>query len=75
MWVQEEIIGGFPGGAVVASPPADAGHTGSCPGPGTGKIPHAAERLGPWAMVAEPVRPEPVAPQRERPQQWEAREP
>ena len=25
---------GFPGGAVVESPPADAGDTGSCPGPG-----------------------------------------
>ena len=28
--------------------------------PWSGKIPHAAERLGPWATVAEPVRPEPV---------------
>ena len=25
---------GFPGGAVVESPPADAGDTGLCPGPG-----------------------------------------
>ena len=25
---------GFPGGAVVESPPANAGDTGSCPGPG-----------------------------------------
>ena len=28
--------------------------------PLSGKIPHAAERLGPWAMAAEPARPEPV---------------
>ena len=28
--------------------------------PWSGKIPHAAERLGPWAMAAEPARPEPV---------------
>ena len=32
--------GGFPGGAVVESPPADAGV------PRSGKTPHAAERLG-----------------------------
>ena len=48
---------GFPGGAVAESPPADAGDMGSCPGP---KIPHAAERPGPWAMAAEPARLEPV---------------
>ena len=28
--------------------------------PWSGKIPHAAERLGPWATIAEPVRLEPV---------------
>ena len=28
--------------------------------PWSGKIPHAAEQLGPWATVAEPVRLEPV---------------
>ena len=28
------IRAGFPGGAVVGSPPANAGDTGSCPGPG-----------------------------------------
>ena len=26
----------------------------------SGKIPHAAERLGPWATIAEPARLEPV---------------
>ena len=28
--------------------------------PSSGKIPHAAERLGPWATIAEPARLEPV---------------
>ena len=28
--------------------------------PWSGKIPHAAERLGPWATITEPARPEPV---------------
>ena len=28
--------------------------------PRSGKIPHATERLGPWAMAAEPACPEPV---------------
>ena len=39
------LILGFPGGAVVESLPANAGDTGS--EPWSGKIPHAAERLGP----------------------------
>ena len=30
---------GFPGGAVVESPPAAAGDTGSCPGPGRSYMP------------------------------------
>ena len=28
--------------------------------PRSGRIPRAAERLGPWVMAAGPVRPEPV---------------
>ena len=32
----------------------------TCHVPRSGKIPHAAEQLGPCAMAAEPVRPEPV---------------
>ena len=36
---------GFPGGAVVENPPANAGDTGSSPG--LGRFPHAAEQLGP----------------------------
>ena len=30
---------GFPGGAVVKNPPADAGDTGSIPGPGRSHMP------------------------------------
>ena len=33
----QRIIEGFPGGSVVENPPANAGHTGSIPGP---EIPH-----------------------------------
>ena len=40
--------------------------------PWSGKIPHAAERLGPWATITEPARLEPVL-RNERPRQWEAR--
>ena len=32
---------GFPGGAVVESPPADAGDTGSCPRPGRSHMPRS----------------------------------
>ena len=32
-------FGGFPGGAVVKNPPANAGDTGSSPGPGRSHIP------------------------------------
>ena len=36
---QKEAIVDFPGGAVVASPPANAGDTGSSPGPGRSHMP------------------------------------
>ena len=45
--------GGFPGGAVVKNPPANAGDTGSKPR--SGKIPHAAEQLSPCATTTEPA--------------------
>ena len=32
---------GFPGGAVVGNPPANAGDTGSCPGPGRSHMPRS----------------------------------
>ena len=37
--IYQEHAGGFPGGAVVGSPRADAGDTGSCPGPGRSHMP------------------------------------
>ena len=37
--VQKEIQGGFPGGAVVKNPPANAGDTGSSPGPRSSHMP------------------------------------
>ena len=49
---------GFPGGAVVGNLPANAGDTGF--EPWSGRIPHAAEQLGPWATTTEPARLEPV---------------
>ncbi|XP_073656560.1 glucosamine 6-phosphate N-acetyltransferase isoform X2 [Tursiops truncatus] len=48
---------GFPGGAVVESPPADAGDTGSCPGPGGSHVPQSGWAREPWPLGA---RPEPV---------------
>ena len=51
--------GGFPGGAGVKNLPANAGDTGSIPGPGRShmlqSIPHAAERLSPCATTTEPA--------------------
>ena len=32
--VKNTVLGGFPGGTVVKNPPANAGDTGSSPGPG-----------------------------------------
>ena len=42
--------------------------------PWSGRIPHAAERLGPWATIAGPARLEPVL-GNERPRWWGARTP
>ena len=42
---QEMMTKGFPGGAVVKNLPANAGDTGSIPGPE--KIPNAVEQLSP----------------------------
>ena len=39
---------GFPGGAVVESPPADAGDVGSCPGPGRSHMPQSGWVREPW---------------------------
>ena len=41
----KHMLRGFPGGTVVKNLPANAGDTGSSPGPG--RFPHAAEQLSP----------------------------
>ena len=46
-------IPGFPGGAVVENPPANAGVHGF--ESWSGKIPHAAEQLSPCATTTEPA--------------------
>ena len=52
----------FPGGAVVKDPPANAGDTGSSPGPGRSHMPRRSQALASGAR----------APQQEKPPQWEA---
>ena len=39
--IQKDIWGGFPGGAVVKNPPANAGDMGSSPGPGRSHMPRS----------------------------------
>ena len=55
--VKEKNFGGFPGGAVVGNPPANAGDTGSIPGPGRSHMPGATKpvRHNYWACALEPV--------------------
>ena len=43
--------------------------------PWSGKIPHAAEQLGPWATMTEPAHLEPVLRNKRRRDKWEARAP
>ena len=40
-WLFNNTGQGFPGGAVVKNPPANAGHTGSSPGPGRSHMPRS----------------------------------
>ena len=39
--INKKMIGDFPGGAVVKNPPANAGDTGSIPGPGRSHMPRS----------------------------------
>ena len=48
-----KIRSGFPGGAVVKSPPADAGDTGSCSGLGRSHMPRSLSLI----HISEPTRP------------------
>ena len=49
------MAGGFPGGAVVKNLPANAGDTGSSPGPGRSHTPWAVQQLSPCATTTEPA--------------------
>ena len=57
----------FPGGAVDKNLPANAGDTGSVPGPG--RFPHATEQLSLCATTAEAGTPKACASQQEKPLQ------
>ena len=50
---KEFVKRGFPGGAVVKNPPANAGDMGSKPR--SGKIPHATEQLSLCTTTTEPA--------------------
>ena len=43
-------VGGFPGGAVVKNPPANAGDTGSSPGPGRSHMPQSNSARAPQLL-------------------------
>ena len=66
--------GGFPGGAVVGSPPASAGDTGSSPGPGGSHMPRSTWARAPQLLSTSATTTEARAPgaralRRERPRQ------
>ena len=44
------MVRGFPGGAVVGNPPANAGDTGSSPGPGRSHMPRSNEARAPQLL-------------------------
>ena len=53
-----KCLWGFPGGAVVGSPPTNAGDTGSSPGPGRSHMPRSNQACEP--QLLKPTHPEPV---------------
>ena len=60
-----KMFRGFPGGTVVKNPPANAGDTGSSPGPGGSHMPrsneaHAPQLLSLHATTTEPACLQPV---------------
>ena len=65
---------------MVENPPANAGDTGSIPGPGRSHMPQSNEARVPQllslrAATTEARAPRARAPQQEKPPQWEARAP
>ena len=65
------ITEGFPGGAVVENPPANAGNTGSSPGPGRSHMPRSNSARAPQllSLRSRARAPRAHAPQREKPPQ------
>ena len=66
---------GFPGGAVVKNPPANAGNMGSIPGPGRSHMPRSNEARAPQLLSLCSRASEPQlarALEQEKPLQWEA---
>ena len=59
---------GFPGGAVVKNPPANAGDTGSSPGLGRSYMPRSNKAREPQLLS---LRSRARAPQQAKPPQWE----
>ena len=51
---QKYLLWDFPGGPVVKNPSANAGNSGSLPGPET-KIPHALGQVSPCTTTNEPT--------------------
>ena len=62
---KEDVVQDSPGGAAVKNPPADAGDTGSSPGPGRFHMPRSN-------TTTEARAPRARALQQEKPPQWEA---
>ena len=69
-----EVLWDFPGGTVVKNPPANAGDTGSIPGPGRSHMPRSKKARAPQllslrATTTEARAPRAHAPQQEKPPQ------
>ena len=50
LFLKKSTTWGFPDGAVVESPPADAGDTSSCPGLGRSHMPQSSWAREPWPL-------------------------
>ena len=58
MWA----LGDFPGGTVVKNPPANAGDTGSSPGPGRSHMPRSNQAHGPQLLSSRTCEPQLLKP-------------
>ena len=62
---------GFPGGTVVKNPPANAGDTGSIPGPGRSHMPQSNEACAPQLLSLQATTTEARVPQLLKPARLE----